>query len=115
MGRRAAASRGFVSAVNRCPLHTSVRSLQEDLRRGEELRDTGQRLIDEDHYAVDCIRPKCIELQRMCEQYRELVRTRHELLAKSRDLHQRVEQVSARGSRSRGQGQSRLCAVKCGF
>ena len=28
------------------------------MSKGEELRETGQRLIDEDHYAIDCIRPK---------------------------------------------------------
>ena len=66
----------------------------EDISKGEALREMGQKLIDDDHYAVDCIRPKCIELQRMCEQYKELVRKRYEMLSKSRDLHDRIEKAN---------------------
>ena len=39
------------------------------------------------------VRPKCIELQRICEQYKEVVRKRHEMLQKSRDLQERIEKV----------------------
>ena len=47
----------------------------------------------DDNYAVDSIRPKCIELQRMCEQYRQLVRQRREILQKSGDLQERIDMV----------------------
>ena len=67
---------------------------QEDLARAEQLEATGKQLIEDEHYAVDCIRPKCIELQRMCEQYKEMVRARYDLLNRSRDLHDRIEKVS---------------------
>ena len=62
--------------------------------KAEQLKGTGDQLIEDDHYAVDCIRPKCIELQRMCEQYKEMVRARYEVLNKSRDLHDRIDKVS---------------------
>lgn len=58
------------------------------------MRSRGQQLIMEEHYAVDSIRPKCLELQRICEQYKELLRKRREMLAKSHDLHDRLERVS---------------------
>ena len=47
----------------------------------------------DDHYSVDSIRPKCIELQRMCDQYRQLVRQRREILQKSGDLQDRIDKV----------------------
>jgi len=57
------------------------------------MRSNGEQYIMEDHYAVDSIRPKCIELQRMCEQYRQLLRRRRELLNKSHELQERIEKV----------------------
>lgn len=67
---------------------------QLNVSRAEELKQSGEDLIEDDHYAVDCIRPKCLELQRMCEQYRVLVRKRYELLNKAKDLHQKIDAVS---------------------
>ena len=64
----------------------------------EQLKQNGEDLISDEHYAVDCIRPKCLELQRMCEHYRELVRQRYDLLHKAKDLHQRIDQVRGTGS-----------------
>jgi hypothetical protein len=49
--------------------------LQKDLEQADRMRNTGENLIMDDNYAVDSIRPKCIELQRMCDQYRQLVRS----------------------------------------
>ena len=66
--------------------------------KASQLHASGERFIEEDHYAVDCIRPKCIELQRICEQYKELLRRRHELLNKSRELQDRIDKVSARSN-----------------
>ena len=57
------------------------------------MRNTGDKLIMDDNYAVDSIRPKCIELQRMCDQYRQLVRQRREILQKSGDLQDRIDKV----------------------
>ncbi|ELU03898.1 hypothetical protein CAPTEDRAFT_228658 [Capitella teleta] len=64
---------------------------KDDFAKAEELNASGEKFIEEDHYAVDCIRPKCIELQRICEQYKELLRRRNELLQRSRELHERID------------------------
>ena len=52
-------------------------------------------MIEEDHYAVDSIRPKCLELQRICQRYKEMMRQRQEDLMKSRDLQERIDKVRA--------------------
>ena len=57
------------------------------------MRSNGEQLIVDDHYAVDSIRPKCVELQRMCEQYRQLLRRRREVLDTSHDLQDRIDKV----------------------
>ena len=69
-------------------------AIQNGIGKAEDLKKTGEDLIEDKHYAVDCIRPKCLELQRMCEQYRELVRQRYDLLNRAKDLHERIDQVS---------------------
>ena len=50
---------------------------------------------ENDTYAADSIRPKCVELQRLCQQYKDLLRQRREQLTKSRDLHDRLDKVLA--------------------
>jgi len=57
------------------------------------MRSNGEQFIADDHYAVDSIRPKCFELQRMCEQYRQLLRQRQEILNTSHDLQERIDKV----------------------
>ena len=59
------------------------------------MRTRGDQIIMDDQYAVDSIRPKCVELQRMCEQYKDLLRKRRHTLTKSHDLHDRLDRVSA--------------------
>ena len=58
------------------------------------MRCRGDQLMMEDQYAVDSICPKCVELQRMCEQYKDLLRRRRQMLTKSHDLHDRLDRVS---------------------
>ncbi|KAH3806394.1 hypothetical protein DPMN_134715, partial [Dreissena polymorpha] len=67
---------------------------KQDIERGEKMRGDGEQYIMDDHYAVDSIRPKCIELQRMCEQYRQLLRQRREILNKSQELQERIEKAN---------------------
>lgn len=66
---------------------------QADVDEAVDLKNAGEQFIEEDHYAVDCIRPKCLELHRMCEQYKALLRTRDELLTRSRELQDRIDRV----------------------
>ncbi|KAJ8309753.1 hypothetical protein KUTeg_011618 [Tegillarca granosa] len=69
-------------------------SKAKDVEQGEKMKTSGEQLIMDDHYAVDSIRPKCIELQRMCDQYRQLLRRRRELLEKSHDLQDRIDNAN---------------------
>ncbi|XP_076098704.1 guanine nucleotide exchange factor DBS-like isoform X2 [Mytilus galloprovincialis] len=67
---------------------------EKDLEQADRMRSTGENLIMDDNYAVDSIRPKCIELQRMCDQYKQLVRQRREILQKSNDLQDRIDKAN---------------------
>ncbi|XP_070213209.1 guanine nucleotide exchange factor DBS-like isoform X2 [Littorina saxatilis] len=67
---------------------------QKDLDKAERMRSRGDQLMMEDQYAVDSIRPKCVELQRMCEQYKDLLRRRRQMLTKSHDLHDRLDRAN---------------------
>ncbi|GFN98118.1 guanine nucleotide exchange factor dbs [Plakobranchus ocellatus] len=58
------------------------------------MRTRGKQLMMDEHYAVDSIRPKCVELQRMCEQYKELLRKRRQMLTKSHDLQDRLDRAN---------------------
>ena len=53
----------------------------------------GDQMLMEDQYGVDSIRPKCLELQRMCERYKEMLRQRRTSLSKEHDLRNRLERV----------------------
>ncbi|KAI0240762.1 putative guanine nucleotide exchange factor MCF2L2 [Lamellibrachia satsuma] len=67
---------------------------KEDIDRADELDASGRQFIEEDHYAIDCIRPKCIELQQMVQQYREMTQARFSMLERSRDLHDRIDKAN---------------------
>ncbi|XP_048744729.2 guanine nucleotide exchange factor DBS-like isoform X3 [Ostrea edulis] len=67
---------------------------QKDLEQADRMRGNGDQLIAQDSYAVDSIRPKCIELQRMCDQYKSLLRRRREMLNKSHDLQDRIDKAN---------------------
>ena len=66
---------------------------QNDITRAEKLEDDGQQLIADEHYAMDCIQPKCVELQRICTKYRDLVDTRGVLISRYKDLQERMDKV----------------------
>ncbi|KAK7805728.1 hypothetical protein U0070_010949 [Myodes glareolus] len=51
----------------------------------------GQQLIENKHYAVDSIRPKCEELQHLCDHFATEVTRRRALLSKSLELHSLLE------------------------
>jgi hypothetical protein len=72
----------------------AVNSLfQEDLWCAKQLNDRGLEFIQADHYAVDCIRPKCDELERICTDYWILYGAREKLLLDSLELHKKIDQV----------------------
>lgn len=68
-------------------------SLQVAVERARTLSLEGEQLIDNKHYAVDSIRPKCHELQHLCDQFVAEVGQRRGLLHKSLELHGLLEAV----------------------
>jgi hypothetical protein len=72
---------------------------QSDIERAEELISSGQQLLHSRHYcALDCVQPKCSELQRICQLLSERLESRLNTLAKCRDLQERIDKVPESGS-----------------
>jgi hypothetical protein len=66
-----------------------------DIERAEELISTGQQLLHSRHYcALDCVQPKCSELQRMCQLLSERLESRLSTLAKCRELQERIDKAN---------------------
>ncbi|VTJ83696.1 Hypothetical predicted protein, partial [Marmota monax] len=61
------------------------------VERARALALQGQQLIENKHYAVDSIHPKCEELQHLCHQFATEISRRRGLLSKSRELHSLLE------------------------
>ncbi|XP_021563764.1 guanine nucleotide exchange factor DBS [Carlito syrichta] len=59
--------------------------------RAQALCGDGERLIEDKHYAVDSIRPKCEELRHLCDHFSAEVARRRGLLGKSLELHSLLE------------------------
>ncbi|XP_044741334.1 guanine nucleotide exchange factor DBS-like isoform X4 [Chrysoperla carnea] len=67
-----------------------------DIDRAEELVSTGQQLLQiKNSLSLDCIEPKCSELNRMCDILSERLTRRLDTLTKCRDLMERVEKVES--------------------
>ncbi|KAG0713104.1 Guanine nucleotide exchange factor DBS [Chionoecetes opilio] len=66
----------------------------DQLEKAEELRIIGTQLIESQHYAVDSIQPKCVELVRMKDAFQERITRRLETLHKCRDLQERIERAN---------------------
>ncbi|XP_065353804.1 guanine nucleotide exchange factor DBS-like isoform X3 [Cloeon dipterum] len=67
-----------------------------DLERADELQGIGTELMASRHYGMDSIRPKCVELCRMAQNLGERLQHRLALLAKCRELQERIERVVTR-------------------
>ncbi|XP_011913487.1 PREDICTED: guanine nucleotide exchange factor DBS isoform X20 [Cercocebus atys] len=61
------------------------------VERARALSLDGEQLIENKHYAVDSIRPKCQELRHLCDQFSADIVRRRGLLSKSLELHRRLE------------------------
>ncbi|XP_076045191.1 guanine nucleotide exchange factor DBS-like isoform X5 [Oratosquilla oratoria] len=66
----------------------------DQLQKAEEIRIFGTQLIESQHYALDSIQPKCVELARMRDVFTETITKRIETLHKCRDLQQRIEKAN---------------------
>ncbi|XP_027632011.1 guanine nucleotide exchange factor DBS isoform X2 [Tupaia chinensis] len=59
--------------------------------RARALSLEGEKLIEDRHYAVDSIRPKCQELRHICDHFAAEIGRRRELLGRSLELHGLLE------------------------
>ncbi|GCB65035.1 hypothetical protein scyTo_0009912 [Scyliorhinus torazame] len=66
---------------------------QEALEKAEALAARGDQLIEDNHYAVDSILPKCIDLRAVCDYLVNGIKAKKELLNQSMELHKRLEQA----------------------
>lgn len=67
---------------------------KKSLDTTDRLYRMGEQLIQDEHYAMDSIRPKHAELQRIRDQYKRMLRQRKEVLFKARDLHDRIDRAN---------------------
>uniref|UniRef100_A0A4W6FYH8 MCF.2 cell line derived transforming sequence-like 2 n=1 Tax=Lates calcarifer TaxID=8187 RepID=A0A4W6FYH8_LATCA len=51
----------------------------------------GDQLIQSNHYAVDSIRPKCVELRRVCDDFSNEAKKKTDVLSKSLQIHTGIE------------------------
>ncbi|XP_028259175.1 guanine nucleotide exchange factor DBS isoform X2 [Parambassis ranga] len=54
----------------------------------------GDQLIQSDHYAVDSIRPKCVELRRVCDDFSNETKKKTDVLSKSLQIHIGIDKVN---------------------
>ncbi|XP_056893362.1 guanine nucleotide exchange factor DBS isoform X12 [Takifugu flavidus] len=54
----------------------------------------GDQLIQSNHYAVDSIRPKCIELRRVCDNFSNEAKKKKDILGKSLQIHTGITKVN---------------------
>ncbi|XP_047192828.1 guanine nucleotide exchange factor DBS isoform X6 [Scophthalmus maximus] len=54
----------------------------------------GDQLIQSNHYAVDSIRPKCVELRRICDDFSNEAKKKTDVLSKSLEIHMGIKKVN---------------------
>ncbi|XP_053315197.1 probable guanine nucleotide exchange factor MCF2L2 [Spea bombifrons] len=54
----------------------------------------GDQLIQNNHYAVDSIRPKCVELRRICDDFTNETKKKYDILGKSLELHLQLDKAN---------------------
>ncbi|XP_051482369.1 probable guanine nucleotide exchange factor MCF2L2 isoform X9 [Apus apus] len=67
---------------------------QEPLEKAQSLALHGEQLIQNNHYAVDSIRPKCVELRRICDDFTNETKKKYDILGKSLELHKQLNKAS---------------------
>uniref|UniRef100_A0A8D0LA13 MCF.2 cell line derived transforming sequence-like 2 n=1 Tax=Sphenodon punctatus TaxID=8508 RepID=A0A8D0LA13_SPHPU len=67
---------------------------QEPLEKAQSLAVHGDQLIQNNHYAVDSIRPKCVELRRICDDFTNETKKKYDILGKSLELHKQLDKAS---------------------
>ncbi|XP_068175222.1 guanine nucleotide exchange factor DBS isoform X2 [Antennarius striatus] len=54
----------------------------------------GDQLIQSNHYAVDSIRPKCVELRRVCDDFSNEAKKKTDVLSKALQIHVCIDKVN---------------------
>ncbi|KAJ0032734.1 hypothetical protein NQD34_002815 [Periophthalmus magnuspinnatus] len=67
---------------------------QVSLEKAQLHAQHGDQLIQSDHYAVDSIRPKCVELRRVCDDFSNENQRKQEVLTKSLQILQGIDKVN---------------------
>uniref|UniRef100_A0A8C9WFG3 MCF.2 cell line derived transforming sequence-like 2 n=1 Tax=Scleropages formosus TaxID=113540 RepID=A0A8C9WFG3_SCLFO len=92
------ATQAALSDIGDCV--TRVEQLLKDLRALEEKESLekaqlhalhGDQLIQSNHYAVDSIRPKCVELRRIYDNFTNEAKKKYDILAKSHEIHKLMD------------------------
>uniref|UniRef100_A0A4W5Q9C8 MCF.2 cell line derived transforming sequence-like 2 n=1 Tax=Hucho hucho TaxID=62062 RepID=A0A4W5Q9C8_9TELE len=88
----------FLSDIGDCVIR--VEMLLNDLNTLEEKESLekaqlhalhGDQLIQSNHYAVDSIRPKCVELRRICDDFTNEAKKKYDILSKSNQIHKGID------------------------
>ena len=66
---------------------------KEGVQKAKALVSKGQKMMEDTHYAVEAIRHRCKELEKLCDDFEKAVQKREENLKKAMDIHQCLEQV----------------------
>lgn len=64
------------------------------MEKAQTLALHGEQLIQNNHYAVDSIRPKCVELRHICDDFTNETKKKYDILGKSLELHKQLDKVS---------------------
>ncbi|XP_031430908.1 guanine nucleotide exchange factor DBS isoform X3 [Clupea harengus] len=67
---------------------------QEFLEKAQRHASYGDQLIQSNHYAVDSIRPKCVELRRIRDDYNNEAKKKYDILSKSLEIHKGIDKVN---------------------
>ncbi|XP_039098262.1 probable guanine nucleotide exchange factor MCF2L2, partial [Hyaena hyaena] len=67
---------------------------QEPLEKAQLLAIIGDQLIQSHHYAADSIRPRCVELRHLCDDFINENKKKYDILEKSLELHRQLDKVS---------------------
>ncbi|XP_077059120.1 guanine nucleotide exchange factor DBS isoform X6 [Siphateles boraxobius] len=75
-------------------LKTLEDKAQESLEKAQLHAQHGDQLIQSNHYAVDSILPKCVELRRICDDFCNEAKKKHDILTKSLEIHKGIDEVN---------------------
>nr|XP_029488645.1 guanine nucleotide exchange factor DBS-like isoform X8 [Oncorhynchus nerka] len=93
----------FVSDIGDCvtrvemllnDLNTLEEKAQESLEKAQLHALHGDQLIQSNHYAVDSIWPKCVELRRICDNFTNEAKKKYDILSKSNQIHKGIDKVN---------------------